>query len=134
MADAASDVAGPGQSVISQAVHDVYDSIDPSLGAEFGDMIALTGALVTLHLVAPPLAVVADVVLAAKGIIEAFLAFFRSKSAYLCALNPAESLAASPSMLRLALQCVGEVAGALPGGRLTTAVSILAPLAAGAAQ
>jgi hypothetical protein len=96
MADAASDVAGPGQSVISQAVHDVYDLIDPSLGAEFGDLIALTRALVTLHLVAPPLAVVTDVILAAKGIIEALLAFFRSKSAYLCALNPAESLAASP--------------------------------------
>jgi hypothetical protein len=131
MAGAASDLAGPGQSVVSQAVHDVYESIDPSLGREFGEMVALTGALATLHLVAPPVAVVADVMLAAKGIIEALLAFLRSKAAYQCTLDPAASLAASPSMLRLALQCAGEVAGALSGGKIATSVSLLSPLAAG---
>jgi len=132
MADAASDIAGPGQSIVSQAVHDVYQAVDPSLGAEFGEMVALTGALMTLHLVAAPLAVAADIVLAAKGIYEALVAFLKGKAAYECTLDPAKSFGTQPSMLRLALQCAGEVAGGLPGaGKLATTVSILAPLAAG---
>jgi hypothetical protein len=74
---------------------------------------------------------VADVVLAIKGIFEAVLAYLRDRAAYRCALDPAESLGMAPSTLRVALQVAGEVAGALPGGKITTTVSVLAPLTAG---
>ena len=134
MTEAATDVAGPGPSIVSQAVHDVYNAVDPSLGETFGECAATMGAMLTLHLVAPPIAVVADVMLAIKGIAEAVAQFLRDRSAYLCALNPAESLGVAPSVLRLALQCAAEVAAALPAGKITTSVSVLAPLAAGLAH
>ncbi|WP_045878726.1 hypothetical protein [Pseudofrankia sp. DC12] len=131
MADAAADLAGPGPSLVSQAVQDVYAAVDPSLASTFGECVGTMGAMLALHLVAPPLAVVADVLLAVKGIAEAVVQFLRDRAAYLCALNPADSLGVAPSVLRLALQCAGEVAGALPAGKIATSVSVLAPLAAG---
>ncbi|MET3425781.1 hypothetical protein BJ973_004993 [Actinoplanes tereljensis] len=131
LADAVGDMYGPGPSSAGQAVHDVYYSIDPALGDEFGSALGLMGGLLTLHLVAPPLAIVADVVLAAKGILEAWAAYLRDADAYRCSLDPAESLGVEPSKLKLALQCVGEVAGALPAGKLAGSVTVLAPLAAG---
>lgn len=135
MADAAGDLAGPGQSVVGQAVHDVYQAADPDFGAEFADMLGLTGGMLVLHLAAPPLALVADVVLAVKGIVEAVVEFLRGQDAYECVLDPARSFGTEPSMLRLALQCAGEVAGGLPGaGKLATSVSLIAPLAAGFAS
>ncbi|GAA0585385.1 hypothetical protein GCM10010172_83180 [Paractinoplanes ferrugineus] len=131
LADAVGDLCGPGPSSAGQAVHDVYRTIDPELADEFGSALGLMGGMLTLHLVAPPLAIVADVVLAAKGILEAWAAYLRDADAYRCALDPAESLGVEPSTLKLALQCVGEVAGALPAGKLAGSVTVLAPLAAG---
>jgi hypothetical protein len=131
LADAVGDMCGPGPSVAGQAVHDVYLTIDPELSDEFGSALGLMGGMLTLHLVAPPLAIVADVVLAAKGILEAWAAYLRDRDAYRCALDPARSLGVEPSTLKLALQCVGEVAGALPAGKLAGSVTVLAPLAAG---
>jgi hypothetical protein len=131
LADAVTDMAGPGPSHVRQAVHDVYQAVDPSLAASFGEVAAATAALLTLHLVAPPLAVVADIVLAVKGILEAVLAYLRDRDAYRCALDPSEALGVAPSTLRAALQCAGEIAGALPGGKIATTVSVLAPITAG---
>ena len=130
MADAAADIAGPGPNSSSQAVQDVYQAIDPSLGQGFAEATGTMGAMLLLHLVAPPIAIVADVVLAVEGILEVVASFLRDRSAFLCALNPADSLGVAPSVLRAALQCAGEVAGGLPGGgKIVGAVSFLAPLA-----
>ncbi|MEU4236248.1 hypothetical protein [Actinoplanes sp. NPDC026619] len=131
LADGVGDLCGPGPSSAGQAVHDVYLAVDPALSDEFGSALGLMGGMLTLHLVAPPLAIVADVVLAAKGILEAWAAYLRDADAYRCSLDPAESLGLEPSTLKLALQCVGEVAGALPAGKLAGSVTVLAPLAAG---
>lgn len=132
LADAVGDMAGPGPSMVGQAVQDVYASVDPSLAAGFGEAIATMGVMMTLHLIAPPLAVVADIVLAIKGVCEVVAAYLRDRAAYRCALNPSDSLGVEPSVLRAALQCAGEIAGGIPGGgKIAGAVTILAPLAAG---
>ena len=127
---AVTDLFGPGPSAARKAVRDVYVAVDPALGEAFTEMGATLGALLALHLAAPPLAMVADVVLATKGVVEVFAQFLHDQDAYRCTLNPADSLALEPSVLKLALQCVGEVAGVLPGGKVATSVSILAPLTA----
>lgn len=57
------------------------------------------------------------------------MSYLRDRSAYTCALDPAKALGTPASLLRTAPQCGGEIAGALPGSRITTPVSILAPLA-----
>jgi hypothetical protein len=129
--EAVTDLAGPGPSNLRQATRDVYRAVDPSLAASFAETGAIMGGLLVLHIAAPPLAVVADVVLAAKGILEVITAFLRDLDAYLCTLDPADSLGLEPSVLRAALQCAGEIAGVLPGGKIVTPFSILAPLSAG---
>ncbi|GAA2625814.1 hypothetical protein Adu01nite_44430 [Paractinoplanes durhamensis] len=131
LADAVGDLYGPGPSSTGQAVHDVYLAIDPKFADEFGSALGLMGGLLTLHLVAPPLAIVADVVLAAKGILEAWAEYLRNADAFRCSLDPADSLGMEPSTVKLALECIGEVAGALPAGKLAGSVTVLAPLAAG---
>jgi hypothetical protein len=128
VAEAVNDLVGPGQSLTRQAVRDVYLAADSSLGENFAEAAATTGALITLHLVAPPIAVAADVVLASKAIIENVSGYLRDRDAYLCALNPSDSLGVDPSAVRLALQCAGEIAGAIPGGKIVTTVSVVAPL------
>jgi hypothetical protein len=128
--EAVTDLAGPGPSHVRQAVHDVYEAVSPSLGASFAETGGIMGGLLVLHLAAPPIAVVADVVLAAKGILEVVTDFLRDQDAYRCTLDPADSLGLEPSVLRAALQCAGEIAGVLPGGKIVTSVSVLAPLSA----
>ncbi|MEV6641085.1 hypothetical protein [Amycolatopsis sp. NPDC051371] len=130
VAEAVTDLVGPGVSATRQAVADAYGAADPSLRDGFAETAAIMGAMVTMHLVAPPLAVIADVVLAVKGIAEHVSSYMRDSDAYNCALDPADSLAAEPSVIRLALQCAGEVAGGLPPGKVTTLVSVVAPLTA----
>jgi hypothetical protein len=130
VAEAVTDIVGPGPSATRQAVTDAYTAADKSLGAGFTEAAATMGALVTMHLVAPPLAVIADVALAMKGIAEHLSSFLRDRDAYNCALNPSDSLGLDPSVIRLALQCAGEAAGGLPTGKITTLVSVVAPLTA----
>jgi hypothetical protein len=130
VAEAVTDIVGPGRSAARQAITDTYTAADPSLGDGFTEAAVTMGAMVTMHLVAPPLAVIADVVLAVKGIAEHVSGFLRESDAYNCALDPADSLGLDPSVVRLALQCAGEAAGGLPTSKITTLVSVVAPLTA----
>ncbi len=130
VAEAVTDLVGPGPSATRQAVTDVYTAADPSLGGSFAETTATVSALATAHVIAPPLAVCVDVILALKGIAEHVSSFARDQDAYNCALDPADALGSSPSVVRLALECAGEVAGALPASKLTTLVSVVAPLSA----
>jgi hypothetical protein len=130
MEDAVTDLAGNELSLLRWAVHDVYRAANPDLGSTFAECGATAGALLAMNLVAPPLAIVAGVTLAAKGILEVVLAHIRDRDAYWCALNPADSFGMEPSLVRLALRCAGEVASAIPGSRIAIGFAIVAPLSA----
>lgn len=138
MWEAVTDRHGPGQSMARQGVADVYHAADPELADGFKELSATMAALTMLHLAAPGLAVVADIILALKGIAEHILEFLRKSDAYNCTLDPAESLGVHPTYLRLALECAGEAAAAaagplakrLPAGKFVGALGVVLPLSA----
>jgi hypothetical protein len=128
------DLTGPGHSLTRRAVTDVYAATGAEPAAAFQELAATMGALLLLHKVCLPLAVLADVTLAAKGIYEAIAAHVLKTDAWRCTLDPADSFGVEPSALRVALEVAGELAGVIPGGqtfgRPLTTFSVLAPFTA----